>query len=603
MIDIADIRGSIDSRTLIKDPFIRTATFQRDGRGRLVTYTGGFTVVFPCIVNGEKWAFRCGHSVLDATIERFKILSEAIENLSLQYFTAFKYVDNGIVVNGKVYPTTRMKWIEGVDLKSYLYKYRYDSEIIIELGKSFFKMCKELHSKSIAHGDLQHGNILVDDIGKLHLIDYDSVYVPQMKSIRARDIIAGKPDYQHPARKRNLYANEKLDYFSEVIILTSILAIAKDPELADKYQLRESDSMLFHAEDFSDFSNSRIYSDLISQGEAFRILLGVISNYLRKRDILEIAPIEIAASQVNQSGFSVISDYLNKTICDYPGVSPTERTGTVNGSTILTYRYYGKRFPKNIIVPSGVRVFKGFSSEYEDRKYLEDVSCDYSEERHKVLSAVESVEISSGVEEIGASAFKECYNLKRVGMPEGIKRIGDRAFMYCTGLSALRLPDSLNEIGQDAFFNCNSLNNIAIPNHVTRIGASAFSLCTKIVSLVIPKGVTELEDSVLSGAYSLENIVIPNTVSKIDSYAFCGCIALKSLTIPESVIEIGRSAFMGCKSLTAISIPNSVMSIGYAVFANCTSLTTVYIPKKFRDMIIESEMFAGCDFLKRVILI
>lgn len=51
-------------------------------------------------------------------------------------------------------------------------------------------MCKKLHEKSIAHGDLQHGNILVDSNGNIYLIDYDSMFVPSLE--KERDIIKGR---------------------------------------------------------------------------------------------------------------------------------------------------------------------------------------------------------------------------------------------------------------------------------------------------------------------------------------------------------------------------------------------------------------------------
>ena len=49
----------------------------------------------------------------------FLTLSSALSKLNLPYFCSFTYVDEGIVVEGKKYPTTRMKWIDGKNLKEY----------------------------------------------------------------------------------------------------------------------------------------------------------------------------------------------------------------------------------------------------------------------------------------------------------------------------------------------------------------------------------------------------------------------------------------------------------------------------------------------------
>ena len=295
MIEIIDIKASINQRELILDPFIRNATFSYDCRHRLISYSGGFTVVFPCYVNNEKWAFRCWHANLEGTRERFKILSLSFSDIQLSYFTDFVYVNAGIIINGRPCPTTRMRWIDGVDLKTFIWSHRNNKGCLVQLGLDFLKMTEDLHSQSIAHGDLQHANIIVDSNYKLHLIDYDSMFVPELAPIHAKDIITGKPDYQHPARKDNVYANEKLDYFSEAIILCSILAIAYKPEFVEKYQLETSDALLFTRNDFENFSASSIYHDLSGLPQSIILLREVLTQYLTKDDINILAPIEETA--------------------------------------------------------------------------------------------------------------------------------------------------------------------------------------------------------------------------------------------------------------------------------------------------------------------
>ena len=96
-------------------------------------------------------------------------------------------------------------------------------------------MTQDLHRVAIAHGDLQHENILVNQYGKIFLIDYDSMYIPEESFSKAKNTTNGKDGYQHPLRANCVYAGKKLDYFSEVVILTSIIAIAYKPELIKKY--------------------------------------------------------------------------------------------------------------------------------------------------------------------------------------------------------------------------------------------------------------------------------------------------------------------------------------------------------------------------------
>lgn len=319
MASIEDIIASVECRQLVVDPFLKNAEFCRNRRGGLLRYTGGFTVVFPCIVNGEKWAFRCWHANVGDMQHRLKIVSESLERSSLSYFSEFRYIDNGIIIDGKACPTTRMKWIDGNDLKTYIMEHRDDRACLIRLATDFFSMTNELHKRSIAHGDLQHGNIIVDSRGGLHLIDYDSMYVSELESIAAADIIAGKPDYQHPSRSSNRFASKKLDYFSEAIILCSVLAMAYKPELAEKYSVEGSEGLLFTRADFESFSSSTIYRDLSGLPNCVLLLRDVIERYLAEDDINKLAPIDVAVQQMTSSSAS-FEQYISESENEYQDI-------------------------------------------------------------------------------------------------------------------------------------------------------------------------------------------------------------------------------------------------------------------------------------------
>ena len=289
MPTLPSIRTSIEnSQSLVIDSFARQGIFRRDKRGRLVAYTGGFSVVYPFEYNNEVWAFRCWHADLGNLRGHFLTLSAALSKLNLPYFCSFTYVDEGIVVEGKKYPTTRMKWIDGKNLKEYICIHKNNKNKLKNLANNFVKMITTLHKYHISHGDLQHGNILIDDNDNLFLIDYDSVYVPELQG--EADIIKGLKGYQHPKRGDNLLANEKVDYFSELIIYLSILAIAEKSSLVEKYQVEDSEQLLFSFEDFKDLENSQVYVDLMQLGGLFPILLKILSDYLNEDDICNLEP-------------------------------------------------------------------------------------------------------------------------------------------------------------------------------------------------------------------------------------------------------------------------------------------------------------------------
>ena len=292
MPTIPSIRTSVENKdVLVLDNHAKNGTFERDARGRLIAYTGGFSVVFPYrSSNGEKWAFRCWHSDIKNSKKRYETISDAIKKSKLNFLCEFQYIDKGINVEGNIYPTTRMRWIDGITIKDYICQNRNSKDLLIALADNFLKMTQALHAQSLAHGDLQHGNILVDKNHQLYLVDYDSFYCPRLKG--EADTVTGLADYQHPARLSNKFVSEKLDYFSELVIYLCILAIAENPVLVDKYKVNDADRLLFAKENFTDIKNSDIYKDIQGLGKEFQELLDVLEAYLKCSSINELLPFD-----------------------------------------------------------------------------------------------------------------------------------------------------------------------------------------------------------------------------------------------------------------------------------------------------------------------
>ena len=299
VLDVQDIINSISVPALIKDDFIKKGTFLKLKNGDFQAYVGGFSIVFPIEVEGKKWAFRCWHRTLDDALERIKLLSVEIKNAKLPYLLNYDYVEPGITVSGGNYPTTRMQWVDGITIKDYLISNCNSKSKLLKLADQFLKLVKDMHKHSFAHGDLQHGNIIVNERGDLFLVDYDSFYTPLFKG--KEDIITGLKDYQHPARKYNKITSEKIDYFSELIIYTSILGIAYCPTLVDKYQVEDSEHMLFESKDFANIKSSSIYNDLKKLNPIFPVLLSILEQYLAKKSIDDLEPYDIIMERMTKA--------------------------------------------------------------------------------------------------------------------------------------------------------------------------------------------------------------------------------------------------------------------------------------------------------------
>lgn len=271
-------------------------------------YPGGFCLVFPVTNGTEKFAFRVWHTEIDGIQNRLAKISSFLATHKSRYFVEFDFVPHGLHVDSdnsvQDIPSVRMKWVDGKNLSTYL-EYLInesgcdDSTIknrIARLAENFLMMAQELHGMNISHGDLQHGNILVDDNQEIVLVDYDSVYVPTFNG--EMQITSGMSAYQHPCRKKGqVTASAKDDYFSERIIYLSLLALAEEPslwnELKDDEGEKDEYSLLLTDKDIEDFTHCSLYSTFLKlSNPRIAVLLNDISNSLQIGDANNLLPIE-----------------------------------------------------------------------------------------------------------------------------------------------------------------------------------------------------------------------------------------------------------------------------------------------------------------------
>ncbi|MBA6315161.1 protein kinase domain-containing protein [Cellulophaga baltica] len=257
---------------------------------RIVQYSGGYTTVFPFHQkSGKKIAVRLWIADIGDAKKRSLEISKYLENLKNNYFVSFKYIDDAVLVNGRLHPIVLMDWVEGRTLKEYINDTISNSNSILHLAEKFKEMTQYFHAQNIAHGDLQHGNLLVQNDGSLVAIDYDSMYIQSLDGMP--DTIKGLPGYQHPARNSNEFVNSKLDYFSELIIYLSLLIFADNPSLWKEYY--ETEDLLFSKNDFDSPKNSSLISTCLnSQNSSIKELTEKMLEELDASDIKNLRPLE-----------------------------------------------------------------------------------------------------------------------------------------------------------------------------------------------------------------------------------------------------------------------------------------------------------------------
>jgi hypothetical protein len=144
-----------------------------------------------------------------------------------------------------------MEWLAGETLNQHVARRAADPVAMRALSGKFLRLCGELARHNMAHGDLQHGNILVVD-GELRLIDYDGMYVPGLEGLGTPEL--GHRNYQHP-RRAGADFGPSLDHFSAWIIHLSLLALSLEPALWSRLSGGD-ENLLFRREDFDAPDNS-----------------------------------------------------------------------------------------------------------------------------------------------------------------------------------------------------------------------------------------------------------------------------------------------------------------------------------------------------------
>lgn len=260
---------------------------------KIINYTGAFCIVFPYIVNNKKYAIRCWRCLEQDLKERItrkaKIISEELSKLDLPYFLKCAYYENGINTSKGCQPLMVMDWTDADKLKDYIAVHLDKPGSLKRLSESFKRMVKDLHDNNISHGDLQPNNILVNENGQLLLIDYDTLYLPKLEG--EKDNIGGLQEFQHKARFSNRLLTPKADYFSELVIYISLLALSKYPSLWPELKLADSKHLIFSIEDLKSEGTSDIFKRLQKDPELSR-LTNILISFLKESTLDTLLPLD-----------------------------------------------------------------------------------------------------------------------------------------------------------------------------------------------------------------------------------------------------------------------------------------------------------------------
>ena len=257
-----DYREAIQTPNLcFEDEELRAGEIVVDALQLPKVHCGQFAAVFQLKVSQSQWAVRCFLSNLSDRSMRYQRISEFVHGSEMENMVEFRLIERGIKVNGEWFPILKMQFVQGITFGNYIHQNVANKTAMNKLLEEFENMVRELKRQGVAHGDLQHDNIIVLSNGKLKLVDYDGMYVPALANWSSAEL--GHRNYQHPARCEKDFG-PYLDNFSALLIRASLKILIERPDLYAELN-NTDDFLLFRQADFNAPRSSRAFGLVESQ--------------------------------------------------------------------------------------------------------------------------------------------------------------------------------------------------------------------------------------------------------------------------------------------------------------------------------------------------
>lgn len=243
-----------------------------DSRRNPLFLAGNFAGVFKVEKpDGTQMAVKCFIREIPHLEKRYRTVADFIRKagspffIPLDYHPAEVFVISAIAGSGE-FPVVTMPWVTGRSLAAVvkLLCDRDNRQALGGLTRAWARLCLDLLGRGVAHGDLKHDNVLVTAEGRLLLIDYDSMYLPQFKGMTSP--LLGGVNFQNPARNERHFDAE-VDHFSMLVTLLSLRALVFAPDLFDRYH--NGENIILSQQDFLAPADSPLIRQLAGSDDFF----------------------------------------------------------------------------------------------------------------------------------------------------------------------------------------------------------------------------------------------------------------------------------------------------------------------------------------------
>jgi WD40 repeat protein len=259
-------------RLCFADDGLRAGEVVTNALGLPMPRSGNFADVYEVRnpAGGRRWAVKCFTRQVSGLRERYAAVSAHLHRAQLRYAVDFEYLEQGILVRGQWYPVLKMEWVEGFLLNEFVRQHLDRPAMLGSLADIWERLGRRLRRAQVAHGDLQHGNVLLvpgrdEKHLALRVIDYDGMWVPALAGQRSGEV--GHPAYQHPQRLRDATYNAEVDRFPLLVVYVALRALMVGGRaLWDRYD--NGDNLLFREQDLRSPRESALIWELVRLKDA-----------------------------------------------------------------------------------------------------------------------------------------------------------------------------------------------------------------------------------------------------------------------------------------------------------------------------------------------